>query len=339
LSNNENKKSIIIEKSIPDVVSSEPENVQTISSYNDLEVANKIILANPRGDVKKDKEKEQRRYSHSNLEITGIFLPRGKEIKVTLTEEPEKANLVIGQYGSYQALDSEVKSSDPVRFSLVKGENILSRSDSDGMVYLENKSYTQQLSISLEGGVDVPHYALDTPGSAEKFKEDIQKLKGIVPFFEIEGKYAFGTFQMSQIDFLDYENVNRLPELVNYWDQIVLWTNEAYGFNSDAGYAASKNLNQRIHITNPDTGGGYAFATENRISFQVNTGASKDILSKKATDGQWGVWHEIGHTYQNPYYNFDGMTEVFVNISPNYIRKKIIKGIELSKIKLLWPTI
>ncbi|WP_348921847.1 immunoglobulin-like domain-containing protein [Enterococcus rotai] len=315
------------------------ENKETTESkvtrdYSELDVAKVTVTAIPRGNTGTDRTKERRNMEHSSLETTGIFLPRGEEIKIVLDEEPENLTVVIGQYGYYGSLDTDEEYPEdgmgwaisPKSYSLVKGENIISRPDSDGMVYIENKSNTQTLSISLEGGVDVPRYVLGEEGSVEKFIATAEKLKDKVPFFEIEGKYVFGTFQMSQLEYLNYEDKNRLPELLAYWDQVVIWTNEAYGFSSEAGYAAEKNLKQRIHITNPDIALGYAAATSKRIIFQINTGASKHILSGLPTDDQWGLWHEIGHTYQTPYYTFEEMGEVTVNISANYIRYQLGMG-------------
>ncbi|WP_348921848.1 immunoglobulin-like domain-containing protein [Enterococcus rotai] len=324
---------IVISDEAPDLSAPETQTdiqeeseTKVTGDYTDLDVAKTTITAIPRGNTGTAKTKERRNMDHSALETTGIFLPRGQEIKIVLEEEPNNLSVVIGQYGPYESLDSKDNSSNPKSYTLTKGENIISRPDSDGMVYLENKSNNQTLAVSLEGGVEIPRYVLGEEGSVERFSAAAEKLKGKVPFFEIEGNYAFGTFQMSQLKHLDYANENRLPELLSYWDQVMVWTNEVYGFSSEAGYAAKKNLNQRIHITNPDTGAGYASATSKRITFQVGTGASKQILSGLPTDDQWGLWHEIGHTYQTPYYTFTGMTEVTVNISANYIRQKVGLG-------------
>ena len=297
----------------------------------DSEVVKKNIVVIPRGDVMKDRDEEGRYFAHSALERTGIFLPRGQQIKVVLEEEPEQIDLVIGQYGSYKNLDSVQESSNPVSYALVKGENIITRSDSDGMVYLENKSDSQTVTVSIEGGIEIPSYVLGDKESSENFSKKIDELKMTVPFFELEGKYVFGTFQMSQIEYLDYKNDQRLVELLNYWDKLVTLSNEAYGFNNEAGYTAAKNMNQRIHITNPDTGIGYASTGDKRMIFQVDSGASKDMLSNSSKVEQWGLWHEIGHTYQSPYYTFDGMTEIAVNISANYISEKLGFGDRTAK--------
>ncbi|MDN3185243.1 putative mucin/carbohydrate-binding domain-containing protein [Enterococcus faecalis] len=299
-------------------------------NYDNLEIARETVVAIPRGDVSKDRVKERRGFDHSPLETTGIFLPRGKELKITVNEEVETLYVVIGQYGVYGNLNSEEEKREPISYPLKKGENIISRPDSDGMVYMENQSYSQTVTVDIEGGVKVPRFVLGQKNSAETFAEEAEKLKDHVPFFEIEGNYTFGTFQMSQLDYLDYTNKERLPELLSYWDQVVKWTNEFYGFNTGAVYAAAKYLPQRIHITNPDTGAGYASATSRRISFQIDTGASKDILS---TDGLWGLWHEIGHTYQTPQYKFEGMGEVTVNLSANYIKKKMGLGDRTADVK------
>ncbi|MFJ4158610.1 M60 family metallopeptidase [Microbacterium testaceum] len=48
------------------------------------------------------------------------------------------------------------------------------------------------------------------------------------------------------------------------------------------------------------------------MCFQVDTGASETLLTD--TDS-WGIWHEVGHTFQAPAYRWSGLMEVTVNIS------------------------
>ncbi len=68
------------------------------------------VTAIPRGDLYKDYDKERRNTTHNNLEVTGLFLPRGEEITVEVKENPENVSLVIGQYGKYENLNSAPES-------------------------------------------------------------------------------------------------------------------------------------------------------------------------------------------------------------------------------------
>ena len=283
------------------------------------------VTAIPRGDLYKDYDKERRNTTHNNLEVTGLFLPRGEEITVEVKENPENVSLVIGQYGKYENLNSAPESigSNPVDYQLTKGINHITREDSDGMVYIRNQSYDQTIHVTLTGGVEVPEFRLGGKNNQATFFQRLNDSTTNVPFFVIEGKYVFGTFQMSELKNITPLSEDRLNELASYWDKVYQLTVECYGFNNQAGYAAEKNMNQRIHIANPDSGAGYAYATNNYISFQIDTGASQDILGSKPTDQQWGFWHEMGHTFQTPQYKFDGMTEVTVNISSMYVQQKL----------------
>ncbi|EOB3456084.1 immunoglobulin-like domain-containing protein [Enterococcus hirae] len=283
------------------------------------------VTAIPRGDLYTDYDKERRNTTHNNLEVTGLFLPRGEEITVEVKENPENVSLVIGQYGKYENLNSAPESigSNPVDYQLTKGINHITREDSDGMVYIRNQSYEQTIHVTLTGGVEVPEFRLGGKNNQATFFQRLNDSTTNVPFFVIEGKYVFGTFQMSELKNITPLSEDRLNELASYWDKVYQLTVECYGFNNQAGYAAEKNMNQRIHIANPDSGAGYAYATNNYISFQIDTGASQDILGSKPTDQQWGFWHEMGHTFQTPQYKFDGMTEVTVNISSMYVQQKL----------------
>ncbi|MGP5393240.1 immunoglobulin-like domain-containing protein [Enterococcus hirae] len=292
---------------------------------NELKTPTVDVTAIPRGDLYTDYDKERRNTTHNNLEVTGLFLPRGEEITVEVKENPENVSLVIGQYGKYENLNSAPESigSNPVDYQLTKGINHITREDSDGMVYIRNQSYDQTIHVTLTGGVEVPEFRLGGKNNQATFFQRLNDSTTNVPFFVIEGKYVFGTFQMSELKNITPLSEDRLNELASYWDKVYQLTVECYGFNNQAGYAAEKNMNQRIHIANPDSGAGYAYATNNYISFQIDTGASQDILGSKPTDQQWGFWHEMGHTFQTPQYKFDGMTEVTVNISSMYVQQKL----------------
>lgn len=67
----------------------------------------------------------------------------------------------------------------------------------------------------------------------------------------------------------------------------------------------------RIHLVEVDHG--YMYATAYRTAYHFN--ALKPVLHTKTflQDG-WGPWHEIGHIHQVPGYQFQGMTEVTVNL-------------------------
>ncbi|MBH8622814.1 M60 family metallopeptidase [Spiroplasma sp. hyd1] len=87
----------------------------------------------------------------------------------------------------------------------------------------------------------------------------------------------------------------------------------------------AKKHQQYIHIANPDTGAGYASATNYHITFQNDTSAGADLFTS-TSNNQWGLWHEIGHTYQTPQYQWNGLTEVTVNISALYVQQKLFNA-------------
>jgi hypothetical protein len=64
------------------------------------------VTAIPRSDPGKRTNLEQRNKHHSAFEVTGIFLPKGEEIVVEVTEDPENAQLKVGQWGQYDGVEN-----------------------------------------------------------------------------------------------------------------------------------------------------------------------------------------------------------------------------------------
>ena len=71
-------------------------------------------------------------------------------------------------------------------------------------------------------------------------------------------------------------------------------------------------------------------AASKHITFQIDTGASKDILSRLPNENQWGLWNEICRTYQNPYFE-PLMTEVmrFLGIEHTCKRISLLTAVSL----------
>lgn len=284
------------------------------------------ITVPPRGDISKDQVKERRNMLHSDLEITGIFLEKGQSINVLVKQDPENLSVSIGQYGIYDdlELDSETNGIASMEtFALQAGNNEISRASSSGMVYLVNKSNSETIEVEISGGTKIPLLKVNSTVAEQEQFYNLINSDGDYPFFELEGNYIFGTFQNSQKQYLMNVPVSQIIERLNYWDFCFNKTVEFYGFDNIAGHSASKNMAQRIHVTNPDSGPGYASANHRRITFQVDTGASKDLLTNPLDQSQWGFWHEIGHTFQTPQYLFPDMIEVTVNFSALYIQESL----------------
>ncbi|MEH6889771.1 M60 family metallopeptidase, partial [Bacillus sp. JJ864] len=278
----------------------------------------KFVLK-PMGDANKRRSLENRTMYHSDLEPTGIFVKKGGHIKIQVHNADNSAKLyaTIGQVGTYEYLNDN-KNIGYTNFELKSGDNDIVFDKGDGMLYLKNTSETNTITVSILGGEAVPKFILGKT-KQEEWLNMLEKMQK-APFVELVGQHVFGTFQypLAAKTLKD----RSVEDLLKYWDKVYLIQNEVSGLDLNANGVAQK-YDNRIHIVSPDNGPGYAYATSGHIGFQKNTGAAKDILSTPSNQEQWGVWHEMGHTYQNPDYTWNGLGEVTVNIPALVIQEKL----------------
>ncbi|MFC8599427.1 M60 family metallopeptidase [Isoptericola sp. NPDC057191] len=257
-----------------------------------------------RGNAEADRRRENRAYRHSVLEPTGRFVRAGEEVTVTRPEGAPAMEVKIGQYGPHQGVN-DAKSLGFSTTSL-KGTQYTVKAPIDGLVFLVNQG-DSTVRAGVTGGVAVPVYTLGQSTEAG-FQQDVATFDKS-PFAIVQGERVLVPFQRRLLE----PNVTSVTaERVRYWDDVVNRTDAVYGLSTKATGLDHKSA-ARVFISNQDSGGGYAFAGHDRIGFQVNTGAGKKLLTG-SYDSQWGLWHEVGHTYQVPQ-KFGGLGEVTCNIS------------------------
>lgn len=269
----------------------------------------------PQGNVNKHRDEEYRVYQHSNKIPTGLYVENTESF--TVTTDKNNTKIIIGQYGTYDYLNNN-EDIDFTTYELEVGENRITFEKGTGMIYLQNFSEEEPAQVTIEDTLEVPTFHINET-TTEEWKEQMTRLTD-APFVELVGDYVFGTFQYNQAeDFLNPDTVN---DRLKYWDQVFLYQNEVIG-TSLTGTGINKKYNNRVHIINPDTGGGWANAGGGRLSFHKAFGAGRSILSDLPEQDQWGFWHEMGHTYQNPYYKASFLGEVTVNIPAHVIQNKL----------------
>lgn len=283
-----------------------------LDQINDTNYIEKTILAS-----------ENRPFQHSYLTPTGYFLEKDKEYLIRINKNVKSTDLLylsIGQYGVYKNLN-DGKDSGFETYQII-GDNLIITPKISGMLYLKDYRFTNSvaiLSITNNEPIKVPTFIVDETNQTEFFNQ-VLTTKSF--FVEIVSKHIFGTFQteMFKSQVINVVGIN-INDTVLAWDQIWKYSNEVYGLNEKYSGVAKK-YQQFIQISNPDSGPGYASSTNYRITFQNKTNAGRDLFTKKPNN-QWGLWHEIGHSYQTPQYNWTNLTEVTVNISALYVQKFI----------------
>lgn len=250
---------------------------------------------------------EGRRYAHSDLQPVGRFVHAGEELTVTVPQGAPVTAVAIGLIGPYAA-HNDGTDVGYLRTPVQPGLNTVT-ADRDGMVALVGTTAGGSATTTVSGGEPVPTYVRGQ-STAETFAADLERYAD-APFVEVVSDRMFGDFQKPKTGAVIA--ADDLAARTANWDRVVELTNATYGLSDDAVGTSHKHRH-RIHIVSPDSGAGYANASGSRIMFQVSSGAATNLFRAPAS-GQWGLWHEIGHTYESPINSFPGTAETITNIS------------------------
>ncbi|WP_425380942.1 M60 family metallopeptidase [Spiroplasma endosymbiont of Polydrusus pterygomalis] len=254
---------------------------------------------------------------------TGIFVTKGAKITIQLPENVDNSfSIFIGQWGIYQNLNNGQDLAPKEYVITHQSESLVS--DLEGMLYVTNKSESNdyQVLIIAERAITVPTFIVGKTTN-EQFANVLNNNQQS-PFVEIISNYVFGTFQMQiarELWLNKDPNSYTIKETFIRLDKIYQLSNTVSGLNINYDGIAHK-FNNKIQIATPDTGPGYAAASNYHLIFEKNTGAS-EALFNETSNKDWYLWHEIGHTYQNQNYKWDGLGEVTVNINALWIEREL----------------
>ena len=252
---------------------------------------------------------------HSDFQPTGRFAKKGTVLNVILSSSNTALEIVFGQYWEHANLN-EGQEIDPISITLNHEVNRVI-APIDGMVYIQNKSATVEACVEIQGGQPVPTYIKGVTVRAD-FDEQLTRWSAS-PFIELIGDYVLANFQYAMaVQALTATPVN-LDRRIAMMDEVVAHTHVFFGLSKNAIDVAYKS-SHRLYIANPDTGPGYASASNYHITFQNDTGAGKHLLVGPEND-QWGFYHEVGHTYQMDEMNLGGLGEITNNVSSVYVQE------------------
>lgn len=265
------------------------------------------VLVHGIGDAAAAATAEGRRFRHSDLQPAGRFVAAGDVVTVSVPTGAPAMDVAIGLIGPYAAHNSGADVGYQ-QTRLTAGVNRVT-APHDGMVSMVSAADTGEATVTIAGGVAVPTYVRGQ-STADSFAADLRRFAD-APFVEVVSDRMFGDFQKPKtgtaIAGAD------LAERTANWDRVIELTNETYGLDERA-VGTSHKYPHRIHIASPDSGAGYANASNARIMFQTGTGAAADLF-RLPLSGLWGLWHEIGHTYEAPINIFPGTAETITNLS------------------------
>ncbi|KAH8583980.1 uncharacterized protein ELE39_002738 [Cryptosporidium sp. chipmunk genotype I] len=156
---------------------------------------------------------------------------------------------------------------------------------------------------------------------ARIFSETNMKFSNLLPaWIELHGKKIILTIPSRVLYRIDCLMID---DLLEFWDKVVDTQNELY-FN----YKWSK---ERIvcdtQISDGYMHSGYPIMTHlDIVEEQLESGGLLDLRTLKS-EGNWGIYHEIGHNRQSNSWTFSGTEEVTVNLFTMYSYYKLHPGL------------
>ncbi|MBG9735369.1 NPCBM/NEW2 domain-containing protein [Paenibacillus alvei] len=307
----------VITPSEPVITPSEPAikpSEEAITELNNL-VVQRNFEVKALGDIWAEGNRERRFINARKIyQPTGLYAKPNEQIKIEVSgDKPITAVIGIHRHDKEWALF----------YPLQPGINTIS-SPNGGLLSFDNSNNEGSIHVNVvSGGSPVPFFVL-----GKNTKADWQAMMNAypnAPSVVLQSERALFVFYYATAR--DYIlNQDPIPVLQTY-DKFITAQDQISGLSSsdsDPRHRLDRHLIGFIESENTIPGA-YAYANWDGAIMPKDTGASADALDLTRTG--WGQYHEAGHLRQLAPWNWDGMTEVNVNIY-SIAAKKALKPTE-----------
>ncbi|MCX7825713.1 MAG: M60 family metallopeptidase [Verrucomicrobiae bacterium] len=241
---------------------------------------------------------------------TGLYAPPGEVVTVQVPDAAAAKGLWVRIGAHSDSLwDLDEWRRFPEISMRVRLDKVLTRVASmfGGLIYIEtpDKSDLGDVAVEIHGAIAAPYYVLGkTPAT-----DWLRLREAPAPWAELACARVIVT--------VPSEFVRKLedPEaLMKTWNQIVELQDEL------AGTIAERRRPERI-VCDQQISAGYMHAGYPIMAWMDQP---KNFTSRQALlQGNWGIFHELGHNHQSPYWTFEGATEVTCNLFTLYVFDKL----------------
>ncbi|MDF2850485.1 MAG: hypothetical protein K0S31_1170 [Sphingobacterium multivorum] len=274
-----------------------------------LAIADSVQLFNVSPSAAMEADRLQFRANHNEMQMTGFYVAPNSTItiNVKVNSGTTAARLAIGT-----PFRDNIR---PVRqyFNLQAGTQTFTVDQYGGLVYViytaDNYTTTGEIELSFGNGfIPVPYFQKGIT-SHEQWVATLDSLKSTVPDVVFSSDH---TIMLAKIaDALLYRDEDQ-QLIVNRLDSIIDFSNRISGLNGTSGVHAVP-YNKHLITVRDSSAGGYMAAG---ISIYFTDALSYRMLQPKylSNTNGWGIWHEVGHTYQQKAWTWGNLTETTVNV-------------------------
>ncbi|WP_268625150.1 NPCBM/NEW2 domain-containing protein [Paenibacillus alvei] len=267
------------------------------------------------GDIWAEGDRERRFINARKIyQPTGLYAKPNEQIKIEVSgDKPITAVIGIHRHDKEWALF----------YPLQPGINTIS-SPNGGLLSFDNSNNEGSINVNVvSGGSPVPFFVLGKNTNADW--QAMMNAYPNAPSVVLQSERALFVFYYATArDHI----LNQDPTtLLQTYDKFITAQDQISGLSSsdsDPRHRLDRHLIGFIESENTIPGA-YAYANWDGAIMPKDTGASADALDLTRTG--WGQYHEAGHLRQQAPWNWDGMTEVNVNIY-SIAAKKALKPTE-----------
>ncbi|NCG00352.1 MAG: hypothetical protein GWP25_01000 [Euryarchaeota archaeon] len=248
---------------------------------------------------------------------TGLYAAAGETVNVTVPASLVDQNVRI-QIGAHsdslwnkEELDRHPKIH---RNWVIDSTNMHVGNTFGGLIYITfpPDSTFGMVNVTIENAVEAPRYIAGITTAQEW--NTTQRLHP-APWAELEGEFFILTVPSSEI-----RNLYTVVELMNWWDTALQMEHNL------SGYLPWTRVERAVFDIQISAGwmhSGYPF--------MAHTVSVPDVtnLSQISTQGDWGMFHELGHNHQWMDATLPGNTETTCNLFSAYIMTELV-GVDLA---------
>jgi uncharacterized protein (TIGR03437 family) len=252
-------------------------------------------------------------YGNEGLRIpTGLYAKPGAPITVTIPADKANRGLAV-QVGIHS--DENWNLANWTRFPKVYRRDPLNQAVTDtacafgGLVFIRVPPNTSlgTFNVTISGAVEAPWFKYGVHTDAE-WNDRIKQLPGAWGMMSCEGMTIF----VSRRHLL---NVNEPNKVIGHWDRVMRTADEFLG------YSGRKREEAAVADRQITVGFGHA-----GYPFLMAYGDSDALVNGAVARGDWGFYHELGHSYQDSFdgnYTIATHAEVCVNLVPGLLMSRL----------------
>lgn len=300
-------------------------SVAAVSNESELALADKVQLFKQLPSAGKEADRMQHRRQHNEMQATGYYVAPNSSITVDvgMSAGTTSARLVVGTpYKDNIRPDRQF-------FTLQEGKQTFTVDQYGGLVYIiysaNDYNSSGEITVTFEAGFVAVPYFQKGKTTHEQWVKTLNLRKDSTEDVMFVSDHTILIAKMDQAyQFKDEDQ----QLIVDRLDAIISYSNYISGLSGNQGVHAIP-FNKHLITVRDAASGGYMLAA---ISIAYTESLSYRMLQPHylSNINGWGIWHEVGHTYQQKAWTWENMGETTVNVYALAVERKF--GLAQSRI-------